>query len=55
MIALGQFFGKEMFSDVKVQFLNMLQRADHTCETEINFLIGRKQTTARLTQHKAEN
>ena len=42
MIALQQFFGKEKFSNVKIQFLNMLRRADHKCETEINFLIGRK-------------
>jgi SAM-dependent methyltransferase len=42
MIALGQFFGKEKFSTVKIQFLNMLRSADHRCETEINFLIGRK-------------
>ncbi|MFD3003869.1 hypothetical protein ACFS7Z_26170, partial [Pontibacter toksunensis] len=42
MIALQQFFGKEEFSNVKTQFLNMLGSADHQCETEINFFIGRK-------------
>jgi SAM-dependent methyltransferase len=42
MIVLQQFFGKEKFSDLKIQFLNMLRSADHKSETEINFVIGRK-------------
>jgi ubiquinone/menaquinone biosynthesis C-methylase UbiE len=42
LIVLQKFFGKENYQNVKAEFLNCLTKQDHSCTTEVNYIIAIK-------------
>jgi ubiquinone/menaquinone biosynthesis C-methylase UbiE len=42
LIVLQEFFGKEKYSDIKLEFLNCLANESHTCKTEVTFVLAKK-------------
>lgn len=42
MVALQEFIGKDAFPTIKKEFLDCLTSEDHTCKTEVKFIIARK-------------
>src|SRR5450432_2983362 len=40
--ALQEFFGKEKYSDIKLEFLDSLTKENHTCKTEVTFVVAKK-------------
>jgi SAM-dependent methyltransferase len=40
--ALGEFFGKEKYPNIKFEFLESLTKEDHTCNALVRFVIARK-------------
>jgi ubiquinone/menaquinone biosynthesis C-methylase UbiE len=42
MRSLQDFFGDELFQKVKIEFLECLASQEHTCNTEVKFIIARK-------------
>ena len=42
LMALQEFFGKEKYSDIKLEFLNSLTQENHICKTEVTFVVAIK-------------
>lgn len=42
MVALQDFFGSDIFPDIKKEFLESMTSDKHSCKTEVKFLIARK-------------
>ena len=42
LIALQEFFGKEKYSDIKLEFLNSLAMSNHSCLTTVRFIVAKK-------------
>jgi ubiquinone/menaquinone biosynthesis C-methylase UbiE len=45
LIDLQEFFGKEKYSDIKLEFLDCLAKENHTCKTKVRFVVAKKITT----------
>jgi SAM-dependent methyltransferase len=40
LMALQEFFGKEKYSVIKLEFLDCLTKENHTCKTEVKFVVA---------------
>lgn len=39
---LQEFFGEEKYSNIKLEFLDCLAKENHTCKTEVTFVVAKK-------------
>ena len=42
LTALQEFFGKEKYSDIKLEFLDCLTKETHTCKAKVTFVVAKK-------------
>lgn len=42
IMPLQEFFGKEKYSDIKLEFLDCLAKENHACKTEVIFVVAKK-------------
>ena len=42
IMVLQEFFGKEKYSDIKLEFLDCLAKENHACKTEVIFVVAKK-------------
>jgi trans-aconitate methyltransferase len=42
LMDLQEFFGEEKYSNIKLEFLDCLTKENHTCKTEVTFVVAKK-------------
>ena len=42
LMALQEFFGKEKYSNIKLEFLDCLTKENHSCKAEVKFVVAKK-------------